>query len=290
MSDVWADAAITNQSELLVLLAIADYANDEGEAWPSIESIATKSRHTDRGVQKILNRLQKCGKIEIRTGGGMGNTSRYRVLAKGEPRSPLYGPKGEPGGMQRVNLETPKGERAVHPIRHRTINEIHHKKSDAPAELVLEGEETREKTAFKNTVDRWCAGFKAALGVDYTFAGAKDAKAVKFLLGSGWTSDRIIELASEAWKKTDPKTHWACVNQTRSLATFASAINKISSEVYAPSKPVEMPAWKQAQLLVEAIEKHVANSESVYYQSHCTPEQKQDLRAKRQRLRELQAV
>jgi len=44
MSDVWADAAITNQSELLVLLAIADYANDEGEAWPSIESIATKSR------------------------------------------------------------------------------------------------------------------------------------------------------------------------------------------------------------------------------------------------------
>lgn len=118
MSQVWEDPTITSQSELLVLLALADFANDSGEAWPSIERIATKSRHSDRGVQKIIDRLRKMGKIDVKKGGGPPgsplSTNRYRILAPRvnpvhPPVNPVH-PRGEPGGNGGVNLETGRGE------------------------------------------------------------------------------------------------------------------------------------------------------------------------------------
>ena len=78
MSMIW-DRGPENQSERFVLLALADYANDEGECWPSIGGIARKTCLTDRGVRKIIRRLQDAGWLEIEEGGGRKNCNLYRI-------------------------------------------------------------------------------------------------------------------------------------------------------------------------------------------------------------------
>jgi hypothetical protein len=56
MSQVWEDARIQSQAELLVLLALADHARDDGLCWLSIRTIATKARIEERSAQRILRR------------------------------------------------------------------------------------------------------------------------------------------------------------------------------------------------------------------------------------------
>jgi len=92
MSMIW-DRGPDNQSERFVLLALADYANDEGECWPSIEGIAKKTCLTDRGVRKIIRRLEETRWLEIEAGGGRKNCNLYRIKTlnhvQPEQRSPL---------------------------------------------------------------------------------------------------------------------------------------------------------------------------------------------------------
>lgn len=78
MSMIW-EHGPANQSERFVLLALADYANDEGECWPSVDGVAAKTCLSGRGVQKILARLEEAGWLEIDRGGGRKNCNLYRV-------------------------------------------------------------------------------------------------------------------------------------------------------------------------------------------------------------------
>ncbi len=59
-------------SERLVLLALADYAADNGEWSPSMIGIAGKSGMTERGARGVIRRLEADGWIEVRVGGGRG--------------------------------------------------------------------------------------------------------------------------------------------------------------------------------------------------------------------------
>ncbi len=81
-----------DRNDLLVLLAIADFADDEGYCWPSIKSLAQKARMTDRGVQKIVRRLEAQGLVSIETGSGRRNCNEYTLnldlLRKGERETP----------------------------------------------------------------------------------------------------------------------------------------------------------------------------------------------------------
>ncbi|TYO91447.1 helix-turn-helix domain-containing protein [Oceanicella actignis] len=69
-----------DKSELLLLLALADYANEDGECWPSIDGLCKKSRLSARGVQSVLRRLEKAGWVRIESGGGRANTNRYTIV------------------------------------------------------------------------------------------------------------------------------------------------------------------------------------------------------------------
>lgn len=65
---------------LLVLLAIADYADDRGEAYPSIGTLQAKSRLSERSVQAALGRLVAAGELAIQPQGGPHRVNLYRVL------------------------------------------------------------------------------------------------------------------------------------------------------------------------------------------------------------------
>ena len=83
MSHVWATSTQTG-GNLLLLLALADYANDRGECWPSVDTLARKARVTDRHARRILRELVDAGELEIRTGAGRNGVNVYRLRGQTE--------------------------------------------------------------------------------------------------------------------------------------------------------------------------------------------------------------
>lgn len=78
MTLVW-EYSIHSAGDLLVLLAIADYANDEGEAFPAVATLARKARMSVRNCQYVLSRLVKAKELEVNRDGGPRGCNLYRV-------------------------------------------------------------------------------------------------------------------------------------------------------------------------------------------------------------------
>lgn len=65
---------------LLLMLAIADFAHDDGGgSYPSIATLARKARTTERNVKILLGKLEKSGELEVRRNAGPRRTNIYRV-------------------------------------------------------------------------------------------------------------------------------------------------------------------------------------------------------------------
>ena len=69
---------------LMMMLAIADHANDRGECWPSIARLAEFCRFEERYAKRVLAELKDSGELTIVTGAGSTTangqrTSRYRI-------------------------------------------------------------------------------------------------------------------------------------------------------------------------------------------------------------------
>ena len=93
MTDVW-DRAPFDQTHLLVLLALADQANDAGRCWPSAAHIAKRARCSDRYVRQVISELQSAGWLSIEE--RRGRSSMYTVTTP-EPRfTPEPQLRGEP--------------------------------------------------------------------------------------------------------------------------------------------------------------------------------------------------
>jgi helix-turn-helix protein len=123
MTSVWDDLRTQAHSELLVLLALADWANDDGYCWPAISALASKARLSERAVQQILGRLTTTSRIRRIQGGGRGRANRYQVVTarNGAPETvnaihrkentePETPNEIHPFGPKRVNLTTQNGE------------------------------------------------------------------------------------------------------------------------------------------------------------------------------------
>jgi hypothetical protein len=79
MTQVWQHSQHKG-SELLLLLAIADNANDQGLAYPSIRTLAKKTRLKERTVQYLLrNKLEPSGELHVSTGTGPRGCNEYVI-------------------------------------------------------------------------------------------------------------------------------------------------------------------------------------------------------------------
>jgi Helix-turn-helix domain len=79
MTEVW-ESSSTKGGARLVLLALADYANDEGYCHPGVERLAVKSALTERNVQFILRDLEARGELLTLQRMGRGHVNAYWVL------------------------------------------------------------------------------------------------------------------------------------------------------------------------------------------------------------------
>ena len=82
MSEAW--ELRLPQTEKMVLLCLCDYANDSGECWPSVETLATKCSVSDRTVQRTIRKLVADGLLTVRSSNGR-VANVYRISLR-QPR------------------------------------------------------------------------------------------------------------------------------------------------------------------------------------------------------------
>lgn len=115
MNAVW-DKSAAKTTMLLTLLAIADEADDYGRnAYPSIETLARKTRQSDRNVIRMISDAEAIHELTIQRQANRSN--RYTLTpggspieprprnARGDNLSPLRAPRGDnlsPHGDKRV--------------------------------------------------------------------------------------------------------------------------------------------------------------------------------------------
>ena len=107
---VWHNSQQTG-SGLLVLLAIADHANDDGICWPSVARLARMARVSERQCQRLISQLVNAGELAVERGGhGPKSTTVYRIRilpVLAENKGDIQGIKGD--------IQRAKGDIAVSP-------------------------------------------------------------------------------------------------------------------------------------------------------------------------------
>lgn len=71
---------------LLVLISLADWADDDGWCFPSVKRLAWKARLTERATQYAISDLVEIGELEVIPNRGRNGTNLYRVKP---PTTPL---------------------------------------------------------------------------------------------------------------------------------------------------------------------------------------------------------
>lgn len=98
MTKVW-ESSQHRGSDLLMLLAIADFADDDGNAYPSVQTLAKKCRMKPRNTTAILTAIRKSGELEVRQNAGPHGTNRYRIVL------PLQSPQERAGVQKRAGAQ-----------------------------------------------------------------------------------------------------------------------------------------------------------------------------------------
>ncbi|HEV7458885.1 MAG TPA: helix-turn-helix domain-containing protein [Roseococcus sp.] len=148
----WAWAIRTTPTRKLVLLALADHADQNGECYPSLARIAAHTGLSERGIRIALREMEADGTIETKHGGG-NRASVYRLPVDGEHSARRHRQDVPPSGRQPRHDMPPSpghdmpptgapraGEGGttcrspghhVPPNRHRTISNRHGTKREA---------------------------------------------------------------------------------------------------------------------------------------------------------------
>lgn len=93
----WAWKLKLSSTQKIVLVALADRANDDWECWPGQQSLAEKCSLSERGVRKALIELEELGylRVEHRNRGSQ-KTNLYRLVEHPEPPERGAGGSGVP--------------------------------------------------------------------------------------------------------------------------------------------------------------------------------------------------
>lgn len=192
MSQVW-EYSETEGSERLVMLALADFCDDEGFCFPGITRIAKKCRISERTVQRIISSLIERGEVKRKSGEGLrvcgdrgvGHTNLYQLIIKKGCQSVTPLPNNSSIG---VTSKVDWGDIAVSPKPSgESSGEIHTlpiRAANAPSGTLFEDEEfpevsTTSKPLKKSGKKKKMDGYSFDVLTSYT-----DAKPLPFLTGS----------------------------------------------------------------------------------------------------------
>jgi len=231
MSRVWTFSQ-RRDGELLVLLALADFSNDSGESWPSLDVLAQKARLTKTQVCKVLKKLEDARELRReRSTGGRNRRTRYFINLPPENSQEIILLK-----EQCKSDSVAKDNETVSPVIHalnRHISVI--KRERVTGKPSPSSSDPRGKEFFA----WWDGEYRTRFSAPYVFSGAKEGALVKRLLKK-YDLLKLQDIASRFFASNDP---WVQNNGGFTIGVFASQINKIISTTKASQarQPKEMP-------------------------------------------------
>ena len=200
MARVWAHSQ-QKGGELLVMLALADFANDAGESWPSIPTLAEKARLAERHARRVLRNLESAGEIRrVGSNGGRNRRNHYFITVIENPdKITLLKKQGQNNPVIcDTKTLTPTPGALNH---HRTINKSGAKAPDVSAPL--------RKKATRASGPAALAAFEQFYQAYPRHVGKDDALKVwtKLAPGPELVAEIMagVERYAETVKDTDPK-------------------------------------------------------------------------------------
>ncbi len=118
MADVWKHSRHQGGA-LLVLLAIGDHADDKGEAYPSVGTLAQKSRLSIRQVQRVLRQIAQSGELAIASNKGPKGCHKFRIqinqyaTGKGDKLSGVTNCQGDISDIHGVTPMSPESSGTI---------------------------------------------------------------------------------------------------------------------------------------------------------------------------------
>ena len=113
MTKVWEHAPY-RQTDLLILLAMADFADDDGKCWPNQETLAAKARCTVETIRTRTKAMIEAGHLEVLTEASSHRSKRYLLTPNllGEnalpPNSTVFTPKSDESLPPNLEVFSPK--------------------------------------------------------------------------------------------------------------------------------------------------------------------------------------
>lgn len=212
MSLVW-DRGPFEGGSLLVMLALADWANDEGECWPSVPTIGQKARMSDRSIRYILKQLEADGWLKKDMQRGRTHSNTYSLNLQKLHALP------SPKKVQKVQVKKDKPKPAICDIKPAS-DCIKPAIAIAAKPLEPSREPLEENTSRKGAgVDRNSEGLGAKeyiggllafrqhdLDVKKLPAEQGEAAAAKFMFENGWAFEQVKDcytfLKKQKWRAT----------------------------------------------------------------------------------------
>jgi hypothetical protein len=183
MSAVWENSK-QHQGSLLVLLAIADYAHEDGSgAYPAIETLARKSRLSLRQTRRAIQTLVQAGELVVEHNKGPNRVNLYRVtFCQGDILTPCQNFRGEGDILspQTPDKMSPKPSRE--PLEGSSVISS---SAEASEDIVIPRK--RGNPLIKTTMDT-LESIREFPSGNY----AAEARAVKLMLDQGYVPDDIL--------------------------------------------------------------------------------------------------
>lgn len=209
MSLVW-DKSKHKGSALLLMLALADHADDTGKCWPGMSSLAKKTRMGRRNVVKLMERIEQSGEVVVEKRGNQSASNRYRINVQLLSSEQPY-------------TSEPVGTRSSEPVDTTLVNQRSHessltkkKSSKKKTEDKPEQQETTVKTRDIQTAYLSCVNYP----VDWR---KNEGHAAKWLSENGYTPDDV----TGCYKAMKDQQFWK--DKPLSLSSIKNAIGEWKS-------------------------------------------------------------
>lgn len=222
ISSVWKHSK-QRGTALLMLIAIADSANEYGEAWPGIDYLAEKCRMKRRNAQLLIKELEDSGELIVARQEGKdtphGKTNLYTIVT--------------PGALVRhgVQSSTPHAESYTPGVQN-SVGRGAKFGSDGVQSSTPNPSLTRQRTGGDKIPDT--AAAETVISRLHKECGQSNNQAKQYALLQEFTSERLDQL--QAWyaaKKNDPRIESA----GRLLASFLKFGN-LPDDLPPPPEPV----------------------------------------------------
>lgn len=111
------ESATLGPTERLIMLSLADHADDSGRCYPSVGRICQRTGLSERAVQINVRKLVDQGYLQLVPGGGKGRPNVYFVCPNPASGAPFGGPNPARNAPRTKCIPAPDAPQTPHQIR-----------------------------------------------------------------------------------------------------------------------------------------------------------------------------